>query len=65
MRKLNKSAKGVNNRAEMPETDENVNNVGLDCSGQGECQPNIEPSDTEEMQLFLVRANQKKSKKRG
>lgn len=31
--------------------------MGLDCSGQGECQPNIEPSDTDEMQQVLVRAN--------
>ncbi len=37
---------------------------GLDCSGQGECQPGIVPSDTDDMQAFLVKANKKTSCKR-
>ncbi len=32
---------------------------GLDCSGQGECQPGIVPSDGDDMQSFLVKANKK------
>lgn len=31
------------------------NEIGLDCSGQGECQPGIVPSDSDEMQNFLLR----------
>ncbi|MBE6454824.1 MAG: hypothetical protein IJO11_05825 [Alphaproteobacteria bacterium] len=33
---------------------------GLDCSGQGECQPNIEPSDGDEMQQYLENANRER-----
>lgn len=29
--------------------------IGLDCSGQGECQPGIVPSDSDEMQQFLIK----------
>ncbi len=32
---------------------------GLDCSGQGECQPDIENSDGDRMQQYLVKANRK------
>lgn len=36
----------------------------LDCSGQGECQPNISPSDGEEkMDFFKSAVKQKKFKK--
>lgn len=53
---LNQNQEG---KKELPlnETIETDDNMGLDCSGQGECQPNIEPSDTNEMQTYLVRAN--------
>ncbi len=37
---------------------------GLDCSGQGECQPGVVPSDTDDMQAFLVKANKKPRCKR-
>lgn len=37
---------------------------GLDCSGQGECQPDIENSDGDQMQRFLVKANRRSSNKR-
>ena len=38
--------------------------AGLDCSGQGECQPDIENSDSVKMQRFLVKANRKNNLKR-
>lgn len=38
---------------------------GLDCSGQGECQPNIEPSDGDEMQQYLQNANQERAVEKG
>ncbi len=34
--------------------------AGLDCTGQGECQPNIENSDGDKMQQYLVNANRQK-----
>lgn len=37
---------------------------GLDCSGQGECQPDIENSDGDQMQQFLVKANRRSGMKR-
>lgn len=33
---------------------------GLDCSGQGECQPNIDHSDDEELHEFWEKAEHKK-----
>ena len=38
---------------------------GLDCSGQGECQPNIEPSDGDEMQQYLENANREREIEKG
>ena len=49
--------------SQMHQTVELNDDMGLDCSGQGECQPNIEPSDTDKMQTFLVRANKNKKRK--
>ena len=37
---------------------------GLDCSGQGMCQPNIEPSDNDIQQSVLVKANQNARKQK-
>ncbi len=45
---------------EAQETTSNHNETGLDCSGQGECQPNIENSDGDKMQQYLVKANRQK-----
>ena len=35
----------------------------LDCSGQGECQPNISPSDGEEKLEFLKKETENKKKR--
>ena len=44
--------------------DESGINSGLDCSGQGMCQPNIEPSDNDIQQSVLVKANQNARKQK-
>lgn len=44
--------------------DESSTRSGLDCSGQGMCQPNIEPSDNDTMQQILVKANVQQRKEK-
>ena len=47
------------------QTDDECSFSGLDCSGQGECQPNIEPSDGDKMQQYLENANREREIKKG
>ena len=49
---------------EKKSEDESGINSGLDCSGQGMCQPNIEPSDNDTLQSVLLKANRQERKKK-
>lgn len=48
----------------VPTTDSEHHLQGLDCSGQGHCQPNMENTTGEEMQAYLVKANRSSGAKK-
>jgi len=54
----------IEDKTKAPKEEKGMPNSGLDCSGQGECQPGVTPSDGDEMQSFLVKANRKPACKR-
>lgn len=46
------------------QTDSDHLHQGLDCSGQGNCQPEMDNTKGEEMQAYLVKANRQPSAKK-